>query len=122
MGFKHQAKVYRLVFDDPELEGLEVRARSLSIAEARDDDRKVLDSFADALVSWNLEDENGQPLPATLETLETYPDVDFMNLIMDTWMTAVAGVDEELGKDSSSGEQSPEASLPMEPLSPSLAS
>jgi hypothetical protein len=123
MGFKHQAKVYRLVFDDPALAGLEVRARSLSIGELRDDDTSVLEAFAKALDSWNLEDEGGEPLPPTLETLESYPDIDFINALSAAWLNAVAGVDDELGKGSDSGRPSlEESAIPMEPLSPSLAS
>ena len=122
MGFKHQAKVYKLVFDDPALEGLEVRCRSLSIGEVEDDDIRVFEQFAEALISWNLEDDNGQVLPATLESVRGYPDYEFMSLLANTWVEAVTGVSDELGKDSASGKQSLEASLPMETLSPSLAS
>lgn len=121
MGFKHHAKTYVLTFDDPELEGLEVKARSLSFAEVDDDDTPVIELFARALISWNLEDEDGKPLVTTLETLQNYPDVDFVTTLAKTWIEAVTGVDDELGKDSPSGKQSLEQSLPMEPLSLSLA-
>jgi len=122
MGFRHEPKTFRLVFDDPALEGLEVKARSLSIGELHDPDIRVFESFAKALVSWNLEDENGNPLPATLETIEAYPDVDFMTGLTSAWMDAVTGVDKRLGKGSPSGEQSLEGSIPMETLLPSQAS
>ena len=123
MGFKHQAKVYKLVFDDPALEGLEVRCRSLSIGEVEDEDTKVFEQFAKALISWTLEGEDGQILPATLESVRAYPDYEFMALLANTWADAVSGVDAELGKDSPSGRRSlEESTLPMEPLSPSLAS
>ena len=122
MGFRHQPKVYRLVFDDPQLEGLEVRALGMSIGELQDDDLTILAAFVHALQSWNLEDEHGTPLPMTLEALQAYPDADFVSTMTRAWMDAVAGVDEELGKDSPSGKPFPEASIPMEPLSPSLAS
>ena len=121
MGFRHQPRTYLLTFEDPALEGLEVRARSLSIGELQSDE-PVVESFAHALVSWNLEDEDGNPLPATLETLRTYPDIGFINGLTKAWIDAVTGVDDELGKDSTSGETFPEASIPMEPLSPNPSS
>lgn len=117
MGFKHQAKVYRLVFDDPALNGLEVKARSLSIGELNDDEVRVFESFAKALVSWNLEDEDGNPLPATLEAIESYPDAEFMTTLVSAWVNAITGVDKDLGKDSTSGKSFPEDTIPMEPLS-----
>jgi hypothetical protein len=122
MGFKREPRTYLLVFDDPELEGLEVRARSLSVGELNDDETTLLENFANALVKWNLEDRDGNPLPATLETLNTYPDIDFINGLARAWIKAVAGVGDELGKDSDSGRPSLEGSIPMESLSPSRAS
>jgi len=122
VGFKHQPKIYKIVFDDPDLAGLEVKARGLSIGELRDDEITPAESFANALVSWNLEDEEGRPLPMTLGTLENYPDLNFINTLVEAWLNAVIGVDDELGKDSGSGKPFLEGSIPMEPLSPSLAS
>jgi hypothetical protein len=122
MGFRHQAKTVTLVFDDPDLEGLVVKARSMSLAEVNDDDLRVYEAFANALVSWNLEYEDGRPVPMTLEALESYPDVGFVSSMTEAWFKAVSGVDDELGKDSPSGKRSLEASIPMETLSPSLAS
>jgi hypothetical protein len=122
MGFKHQPRTYRLVFDDPALEGLEVAARGMSIGELNDPDKKLYASFADALVEWNLEYKDGTPVPTTREAIEAYPDLDFMQGLANTWLNAVMGVDEDLGKDSTSGDTFPEASIPMEVLSPSLVS
>ena len=122
MGFRHQAKTFLLTFDDPELQGLEVRCSSLSIGELNDDDIKLFESFANHLISWNLEDENGDPIPTTLKAIEDYPDIDFVTSMANAWMNAVIGIDDELGKGSPSGEPFPEGSLPMEPLSSSLAS
>ena len=123
MGFRHEPKTFSLVFDDPDLEGLEVKARSLSIGELNDDDIQVFESFAKALVSWNLEDEDGNPLPPTLEIIQSYPDLGFMSALSNAWLNAVMGVNQELGKGSGSGEPSlVESTLPMEPLSLSRAS
>jgi hypothetical protein len=144
MGYKRD-KIYRLVFEDPELEGLEVRARSVAIGkllqiselkELRnsgelDGDgiaktRDLLQIFADALVSWNLEIDtavNGevitQPVPATLDGLLSQ-DLGFVLQIIEAWMEAVTSVSKSLGKASPSGVTFPEGSLPMEPLSSDL--
>jgi hypothetical protein len=122
VGFKRQPKVYRLVFDQPDLAGLVVKARSLSIGEIEDDDAKVYEQFAAALVEWNLEGEDGQVQPLTLESVMGYPDYELISLMATTWLEAVTGVKEELGKDSSSGQPFPEGSIPMETLSQSQAS
>src|SRR4249920_2824864 len=116
MGYRHEPKTYLLTFDDPALNGLEVRCGSLSIGELNDDDIKLFESFAKHLISCNLEDEDGQPIPTTLEAIEDYPDVDFITTMATAWMNAVVSVDDELGKGSPSGNTFPEGSLPMEPL------
>jgi hypothetical protein len=144
MGYKRE-KVYRLVFEDPDLKGLEVKARSvavgklLQISELKelrnsgelDGDgiaktRDLLKIFADALVSWNLEVDitvNGevitQPVPATLDGL-LEQDLDFVLQIIEAWMEAVTSVSKSLGKASPSGVTFPEGSLPMAPLSSDL--
>lgn len=144
MGYK-RGKVYRLVFADPEFEGLEVRAKSvptgdfLKITElmslkdsggfTADDKDKLTDlfaTFADALIDWNVEDderdEQGNltgrdvPVPPTLEGLLTQ-DLDMVLEIIKAWMDAVATVPDAVGKGSVSGVSFPEASLPMDPLS-----
>lgn len=138
MGFVAN-KVYKLVFED-DLEGLEVRARSvplgkmLGLAKLDGLDFKTLDLedqlatlkelftvFAQALVSWNVEVETAdgtRPLPATFEGLEEL-DPPTAWAILSAWMTNVMGVSGPLERRSPSGGPSLEASLPMEPLSPS---
>lgn len=132
MGYRPERKIYRLSFEDHP--GLEVRAKSvplgefLSISElagvngrdvTRQDTAKVAElfsGFAGALVDWNLEDDGGTPVPATLEGLYSQ-DFDFALEIIVGWMESIAGVPGPLDKPSSSGSPSLEASLPMEPLS-----
>src|SRR5690349_8399148 len=82
MGFRKQSTVYRLVFEDPSLEGLEVLARSLPLkdflainkmsaqaaenaAKGAEQSELMLKKFSEALISWNLEDDNGKPVPPT---------------------------------------------------------
>lgn len=140
MGYTRN-RVYKLVFDDPSMEGLEVRARSVKLKQmlkmmhlTGKDERntgqveEMLDIFASALVSWNLEDEmldeSGEPtgvklpVPANREGLESQ-DFDFVFEIILAWMGAVMSVAGPLGQRLTSGAQSLEASMPMETLSPS---
>lgn len=137
MGYK-RTKTYRLVFEDPEFEGLEVRAKSvptgsfLKITELMDlggsegftsDDmdkiRDLFGTFAGALIDWNLEDDDDQPVPATLDGLLSQ-DLDFVLQIIKAWMEAVTTPPESLGKGSPSGVQFPEGSIPMAVPSPDL--
>lgn len=138
MGYRREAIQYKLVFDDPSMEGLEVTTKSVSSGRllklmkladlagsagkkrqfTADDARAVeslFNGFASALVSWNLEDEKGEPVPPTLEGVQEQ-DFDFVLSIIMSWIEAVAGVSSDLGKDSSSGVSFPEGSLPMDPL------
>lgn len=130
MGYRKEAKVYRLVWDpSTDYSGLEVCMKSvpigefLKIAELKAmedrDDRDIAEMFeifAKALKSWNLEEEDGTPVPATLAGVYEQ-ELDFILAIVMRWAGALAGVTESLGKDSTSGVTFPEASLPMDPLS-----
>ena len=136
MGFK--LRTYKLVFDNPDLEGLEVRLRGLTIGQlARlsyilqsdklvdPDDGSVREELysvlAAGLVSWNIEDDSGQTLPGTTESVSGLPS-DLVIDIVSAWEKAVAAVAAPLGPSLNSGKQYPEVSLPMEVLSPNLSS
>ncbi len=136
MGYRREPKIYKLTFVDPDMEGLIVRAKSTSVRQfleiqAMADATEASDgvkgmqtlfaTFAGVLVSWNLEDENGQELPTTVDTL-LEQEFGFVMQIVMAWIEAVAGVPDQLGKASTGGSPLLEASLPMEPLSISLAS
>lgn len=132
MGSRRNPKLYKLVFDeDTEYPGLEVTLRSLTIGQMRairtdgdDDEILVVGSaklIAKQLVSWNREDEDGNPLPPTLESLMG-EEADLINLIVDRWTQAIRGVSAPLEQPSNDGEPSAVESIPMAPLSPSLAS
>jgi len=138
MGFKVQRKVYKLVFKDPDYEGLEVTARSLSAGElwefiaaekagasggdgGLEGRRQTLQMLADALVSWNAEDEDGKPIPMTIEGLLSQ-DPGFGAHVMDAWTDALVGISAPLSPTSSDGLPSLEASIPMDVPSSSLAS
>lgn len=124
---------YRLVFADPEYHGLEVVVRRMSFGAFRaqagistfnpeklvanqldkaDVDRlnRVLAELCDALVSWNLEDPDGNPVPATREGLDSQ-DLVLALQLLDAWMTAA-------GQHQAPPRPDPalEAGLPMQPL------
>ena len=135
-GYVRPAKTFLLKFADPEYAGLEVRVKSLPVGQLlkvgrfADTAREAFDlsmvedlftAFAGSLISWNLEEPEGVPVPATLDGVLSQ-ETDFMIAVALEWATTLAGVSADLGKDSSSGPISPALSLPMEPLSPSLAS
>jgi hypothetical protein len=137
MGFVPKKKTYRLRFEDSDMEGLDVRAGSLTVGAMLDLSRladtardnpdeadRMFGEFARALITWNVEvdaaDDDGvsrQPVPPTLEGIRSL-DVDFALAVIKAWLEAVSGVPDPLAGRSNSGQPSPEASIPMEPLSP----
>ena len=131
-------KRYKLVFADEEFAGLEVVTRPLPIGDylemvalmderpetlrqSKDKSVNILGIFAGALISWNLEADDGTPVPATLEGM-TSQDYELCLEVIRAYIDAINGVPAPLDEPSPSGEPSLEASLPMEPLSQSLAS
>lgn len=136
-GYKVKRKTFVLDFTGTEYEGLEVRTRSASmdvmiglVRMARELDpanldpelvNGLLDKFAVLLVSWNLEDDDDVAVPATREGLGGL-DFTLSTAIVLAWVEGVAGVPGPLGRPSTAGLPSEAVPLPMEPLSPSLAS
>lgn len=125
MSYTHKRKTYELDFDgEGDFDGLKVKARGLSVgqylqvaklAEAKDQEaaNELLAKFAEALVEWNVQDEDGNKLSTDLQGVSSC-DFDFIMKIIAAWMTAVAGVSKELGKGSNSTATSLELQLPME--------
>ncbi|MFC5834659.1 hypothetical protein [Nonomuraea insulae] len=133
MGYKRPARVYKLVFnEDDDMAGLEVKARSMSTgglldmaplldlqlsasptAEEMESIAELLERFAGVLVSWNLEDDDDEPVPATLEGLLDQ-DIDFVLRIILAWADAISGVPAPLDGLSPGGEPSLVASIPMD--------
>ncbi len=133
----YERPILNLVFADPEMEGLEVRAQRLSIAAVfrvtelselpvKDLRGGKLDELlallADALVSWNLEERRRDledcpimPVPLTGEALNRQ-DIPFVTAIAGALADASAAVPRPLEPTSSDGQQSLEVSLPMELL------
>lgn len=141
MGFKAPKQIYRLVFPEgDDLAGLEIRAVApafgafldlaklaelVNVDKIKPEDiekiRPVFDLFVKCVRSWNLEDDDDRPLPVSYGSLLTL-DLPVLMRIVDAWMRVVASVPPPLAKPSGDGDTFPEASIPMETLSPSLAS
>jgi len=91
-------------------------------AAALEHSKGLVDAFLDHLVEWNIEDATGDPIPATREGMARVSTTLGRHVIK-TWWEFVSGeISAPLGSGSSSGAPSLEASLPMEPLSPSHTS
>lgn len=133
MGYKPKRKTYNLDFTGTDFEGLRVSIRGLNTgqymdlfaakteAETGGETNQLLTIMAGQLISWNVEDDDDMPVPATLDGIKTQ-DLDFNLAIVNAWTTAMAGVPAPLEPSSTGGGSSLVASIPMEPLSPSLAS
>lgn len=128
MGYRKIPTIYELVFEDPDYEGLEVRCKALKLGRVRklmsvvgksemtnDELAALFGILEEGLISWNLEDENGDPVPATREGIDDQ-EVPFILDIVDTWLDGMTGVSEDLGKGSDSGETFPVALPTMETL------
>lgn len=131
MGYKRNPKVYNLVFgDDTDYPGLEVQVRSLTMGQlfktwTGDDTSNgaaaTYDLLVERLVSWNLEEEDGTPVPTTREAIDDQDD-DMVMAIQKQWLAAVRGVPAPLESGSDSGATSPVESMLTEIPSQSLAS
>lgn len=132
----YQRSTLKLVWpEDSELHGLEVRLKRLSVGQIMDlsalgespefEKMSLAEWLAhrleQVLISWNLDDADETPVPATADGIRTV-DIDLVRDILDAATAAVARPAPPLPGPSSDGEQSPEASIPTETLSPNPAS
>lgn len=132
MGKRRDPKKYRLTFGDGDYEGLSLTLRSITIRQMQalrssEDEtesgalHRMCTLIAEHLVEWDREDESGQLLPATMESLlDEEPEL--ISLIVSEWTQAIAGAPAPLESDSSGGVISPVESLLTEVPSESLAS
>jgi hypothetical protein len=84
---------------------------------------RLMSGFGKALVDWDLEEEDGTAIPATVEGVLGL-DTDVALDLIRPWIQAIQGVrsDSPLSGGSVSGTTTAAVSLPMEPLSESRAS
>lgn len=123
-----------MVFEsDSELDGLVLRMKSPSMAvffQFSDIDiksmtpssmRVIFEPMAEHMLSWDMEEEDGTPVPCNLQGLLSLEMLHVLE-IMTGWIDAAASVSVPLGQPASSGSPSLEASIQMEPLSENRAS
>lgn len=133
MGYTKPTTVYLLKFDDRD--GLEVRAASVPLgrlldlteqaerlkagdAKSVDEAKELFELFASSLRSWNLEEDDGSPVPADLSGVRGL-EFGFAAEILTAWFEAVGGsVPGPLAKRSTVTLPSEVPSIPMELLSP----
>jgi len=101
VGYQWPTTTYRLDFTDGRLQGLEVYCRAGSVAQheaiaaagdledATPDQAmaEITKVFAESLDSWNLDDRQGLPVPATLEGLKQQ-EPEFVALVVGAWVDA----------------------------------
>lgn len=132
MGYTRKSKIYKLRFEGTEQDGLEVRVRGLTVGQLNgmaDDEaedtaaarRRMRQLLADQLIDWNMEDEDGNPLPCTMASIDTLDPLE-LAAIINAWTSAITQVSGPLPQTSDGGPPSEVGQIPMEPLSESLAS
>ncbi len=88
--------------------------RALRLHDA-DDVTTLAALLAEHITRWNLDDEDGQTLPVSTESLLSLESA-VLQSIGKQWYLAAAGITAPLDERSTSGDTSPEESLPMETL------
>jgi hypothetical protein len=124
MGFRPQKTVYNLHFEDPALAELEIKVTACSVdefnaimggadatgQEAIEGTHKLLAKFAENIVSWNLENDDGSAMPITAETLGGL-EQPFVIRLISAWQAAMVTVPNLSRRASGSGAPSEELSL-----------
>jgi hypothetical protein len=127
-GFVYDPDTFVLDFEDPKYKGLVVEATTLSIGEVMgllsitdgtqvrvEHAAKLVSSFSQALISWNILRKDGTPVPCSAEGLNSL-DTRFVLPMVQAWFSAVMGVSGPLEIGSAAGESAPVESIPMAPL------
>lgn len=126
MAFQRKRKVYRLIFEGTEYDGLEVRVQGLTTGEYLElvsltgstessETEQLLKLFATHLVAWNLQ-EDDEPVPTTFEGIKSN-DLAMNMRVIDAWTDAMVKAPASTEKKSLAGDSSLVASIPMESLS-----
>lgn len=128
MGYTRKQRTFVLEFDDEEYEGLEIEMKSLplgdfiKVSKLMDEEGKsdgqvedMIKMFQKSIIRWNMQEEDGTPIPVTHEGLMTC-DLSFILAAINGWVQGISSVSKSLGKDSNSGGTSPMPQLPMEAL------
>ena len=136
-GYVPRRTLYKLDFSQTEHAGLEVTTKSASMAALLDilgladtveaaglknadpaQMGRLFGLFDEVLVSWNVEEEDGTPVPATKAGLLSQ-DPEFVMTVISAWAQAMSKAPPNLPNGSSNGATSLEGSIPMTPAGPS---
>ncbi len=123
----------RLAFADPQFAGWDIDTRVpdvrtwMRVADLTNDRRLSFDNPACAddvdelvgivaghLADWNLEDEQGAPVPLSAEAIHPGLDKDAVKALIEAWIDTLVGVPAPLPQPSADG--SPADEIPMTPL------
>jgi hypothetical protein len=137
MGFCPEATVYVLEFEGTELAGLTAKMAGLTVAEygqlirlvsvsgsdegAAEANDKIIEMVAESLISWNMEDKKGNPVPPTLDGVQSQESRHILRLFT-AWYKAMNEIGDDLEKGSSSGGTTLEESLGLGTQSTALPS
>lgn len=130
----YQRSTLKLLFEDPEFDGLEVKMRRLSmgamfsvqeLADIGEDIKQQVEQFdhlieivAGGLISWNLTEGDDETLVAPTKQGLYSQDIDLLMAIVGAWLDAIK-VPRPLPSGSNSGAPSPELFELMEQASAS---
>lgn len=125
MGYTPPRTLYKLDFSQTEHAGLEVTARSMSVdgllrlldlagsAEASGKDaEELIDRFAVVLADWNVEDDDGQPVPATAGGLLSQ-EISFVVALITAYCQAMTQAPPPLPTSSPAAGSSPEGLIEL---------
>jgi hypothetical protein len=143
MGFRPEPTIYNLSFQGTPLDGLHVRMSCCTLGEYNymlrsafvggepdaegnvklsletlDANDKVIDLYLKYLISWDLEDMAGQPVPTTREGFETLERT-MVGQLIGAWQTAMVNIPNPSNSPSSNGSTSEEQSLDLGSISES---
>jgi len=140
MGFKPPRSKYRLDFEGTDLDGLEVVMLGGKLGDAFTTISQVsgvdvtvptianaevalsqYEEMAAHIISWNLTDDDENPVEPNLEGLKTL-EVRYVNMIASAWQKAQVGVPGPLPSSSNTMPDTALSSIRMETLPASLAS
>lgn len=129
MGFTQPKRTATFTFAGTDYEGAEIHVTldtdigtflDLDNMEGSDSFLHLMAIFAERwLVSWNLEDDAGQPIPSDAEGMKKLQPGLF-GLLLGAWRDAVAGIPAPLARPSSNGVASPVGLIPTEASSLNL--
>lgn len=143
MGFRPEPTVYNLSFQGTPLDGLHVRMSCCTLreynsmlraavdapepdaegnirltSEMLQDNEKVLDLFIKYLISWDLEDMAGEPVPTTRDGIDSQERT-LVNQLITAWQFAMVNIPNPSKPESNAGEISEEQSLDLGSVSES---